>query len=241
MSKYWTTGNNFSQLPAEELRRMAKESSGNAKKKGKKLEPIVIHGRQITHSWWGQAWCSNLEQYADYGSRLERGKRYVRSGAVIDLKVEKGKILARVQGTRKTPYKIEIAISPLSEERCQAIISQCGRKIENMEALIQGTIPDDLKELFQGEGGLFPTPREISFHCSCPDWALMCKHVAAVMYGIGAKVDENPFFFFQLRGIDVERFIDVTLENKVESMLEHALEPSDRIISDKDAWRIFGL
>ena len=241
MSKYWTTGDNFSQIPTEELRRMARESSGNAKKKGQKLEPVIIQGRTITNSWWGQSWCNNLEKYADYASRLDRGKRYVRSGAVIDLKVQKGKITARVQGTRKTPYKVEVNISPLSEERCQDIIRKCGKKIENMEALVHGSIPEDLKELFTGDEGLFPTPREISFHCSCPDWALMCKHVAAVMYGIGARVDENPFFFFQLRGIDVDRFIDVTLENKVESMLEHAQEPSDRIIQDQDAWKIFGL
>lgn len=241
MSKFWTTGNNFSQIPTEQLRRMAKESTGNAQKKGQKLDPVIITGRQITSSWWGQAWCNNLEQYADYASRLERGKRYVRSGAVIDLKIQKGKITARVQGTRKIPYKVEVNISPLSEERCQTIINQCGKKIENLETLIQGTIPDDLKELFTGTDGLFPSPREISFGCSCPDWALMCKHVAAVMYGIGARVDENPFFFFQLRGIDVDRFIDITLENKVEAMLEHALEPSDRIIDDADAWKIFGL
>lgn len=165
----------------------------------------------------------------------------MRSGAVIDLKVQKGRIEARVQGTRKTPYKVEVRISPMTEEQCQKIIQKCGKKIENMEALIQGSIPEELKEIFTGADGLFPTPREISFSCSCPDWALMCKHVAAVMYGIGVRVDENPFFFFELRGIDVERFIDVTLENKVEAMLENASRPSSRIITDEDAWQIFGL
>lgn len=241
MSKYWTIGNNYSQISIEQLQKMAMESVGDATKRGQNLQPVTIKGRRICTSWWGEAWCNNLEQYADYYSRLERGKRYVRSGAVIDLKIQKGRITARVQGTRKTPYKVEVTISPLSEERCQTIIKRCGKRIENMEALVHGTIPEELKEFFVGEQGLFPTPREISFHCSCPDWALMCKHVAAVMYGIGVKVDENPFFFFQLRGIDVDRFIDVTLENKVESMLEHAEQSSNRIISTEDAWKIFGL
>lgn len=241
MSRYWNPDGVYSQMSVEELRNKAKESAGKAKKKGQRLEPVIVKSRQICVSWWGQAWCHNLEQYADYSSRLDRGKRYVRSGAVIDLKVQKGKIEARVQGTRKTPYKVEVRISPLAEERCQEIIKKCGRKIGNMEALVQGRIPEELKEIFTGMEGLFPTPREISFSCSCPDWALMCKHVAAVMYGIGVRVDENPFWFFELRGMDVERFIDVTLENKVEMMLENAARPSKRIIESEDAWKIFGL
>ena len=241
MSRYWNTEGTYSQIPVEELRRKARESAGKARKKGQELEPVIVKDKKICTSWWGQAWCVNLEQYADYSSRLDRGKRYVRSGAVIDLKVQKGRIEARVQGTRKTPYKVEVRISPMTEEQCQKIIQKCGKKIENMEALIQGSIPEELKEIFTGADGLFPTPREISFSCSCPDWALMCKHVAAVMYGIGVRVDENPFFFFELRGIDVERFIDVTLENKVEAMLENVSRPSSRIITDEDAWQIFGL
>ncbi|MDO4554694.1 MAG: SWIM zinc finger family protein [Lachnospiraceae bacterium] len=241
MRSYWNIDNSYSQISVEELRRKAEESIKKAEKKGKQMEPVITSGRQICKSWWGQAWCSNLEQYADFSSRLDRGKRYVRSGAVIDLKVLKGKIEARVQGTRRTPYKVKIQISPLSEDRCQEIIKKCGRKIINMEALIHGTIPNELKELFTGNHGLFPSPKEISFQCSCPDWALMCKHVAAVMYGIGVRVDQNPFFFFELRGIDVDRFIDVTLENKVEAMLKNATKPSNRIMDDEEVLSVFGL
>lgn len=241
MSKYWDVGENYTQISTEELKRKALESTQSAAKKGRVLEPVAINGRQICKSWWGQAWCSNLEQYADYGSRLDRGKRYVRSGAVIDLKIQNGKILSRVQGTRKTPYKVEIHISPLSEERCQEIIEKCANKIENLEELITGHFPPELEELFIGKGGLFPTPQEISFQCSCPDWALMCKHVAATLYGVGARLDENPFLFFHLRGIDVERFIDVTLNNKVETMLANADKKSERIIEEDDVMKLFGV
>lgn len=241
MSKYWGEFTQYSQISAEELRKKADSSARQAKKKGQALEPVTVSGRQICKSWWGQAWCRNLEQYADYASRLDRGKRYLRSGAVIDLKINGGRIEARVQGNRKVPYKIEVRISPLSEESCQGIIERCGRKIENMEALISGRFPDDLKELFTGMDGLFPHPREISFGCSCPDWALMCKHVAAVMYGIGVRVDENPFWFFQLRGIDVERFIGVALANKVDSMLANADKPSRRILEDERISDLFGV
>jgi len=242
MSKYWNDDTIYSQPTLEELRYRVKMSAQAAKKKKQDYEPIVpIEGRNICKSWWGQAWCHNLEQYADYHSRLDRGKRYVKTGTVIDLKIKKGKVEARVQGSRKTPYKVEIRISPLSEENCQKIIENCGRRIENMESLIKGEFPMDLKDLFTGKDGLFPTPKEISFDCSCPDWALMCKHVAAVMYGIGVRLDENPFYFFELRGINIDRFINVTLENKVESMLRNAQNKSERVIEGADLTTLFGV
>lgn len=238
---YWNTGESYKQPDASQLQRNARQTMKKEKAKGKQLEPVVIQGRTIVKSWWGQAWCDNLEKYADFESRLDRGKRYVRTGAVVDLKIQKGKVLARVQGRRKTPYKVEIRISPLSEERCQYAILQCGRKIENLERLVNGDFPEELKEMFLGDKGLFPEPKEISFNCSCPDWALMCKHVAAVLYGIGARFDDNPLLFFELRGIDVERFIDVTLANRVESMLENVDASSERIITGGDWEKLFGV
>ena len=240
MSRYWDMPY-YEQPDAKQLRKNAAESVSKEKKRGNVLEPVSVKGRDIVKNWWGKAWCSNLEQYADYESRLDRGKRYVRNGSVLDLKINKGKILARVQGTRKTPYKIEIRISPLSEEKCQNIIQKCGRKIENMEELLNGKFPLEMQELFQGKDGLFPTPKEIGFNCSCPDWALMCKHVAAALYGVGVRLDENPLLFFELRGIDVGRFIDVTLANRVETMLANEGKQSSRIIEDEDITSLFGV
>ena len=244
MSRYWKSAGSFSQPAVEELRKKAQASVQAARKKGQKYEPALPHKgtRKICESWWGQAWCQNLERYADYASRLERGRRYFRSGTVVDLKIRGGRVEARVQGSRKVPYKVDIRISPLSEEKCQAIIERCGRKIRTIDKLINGEFPEELKDLFTGENGLFPNPAEISFVCSCPDWAIMCKHVAAVMYGIGVRFDENPFFFFHLRGIDIDRFIDVTLENKVESMLQNADADSPRILHETtDLTELFGV
>jgi uncharacterized Zn finger protein len=238
---YWDTGQNYAQPDAAQLRKNARLTADKEKKKGNVLEPVTIEGRQIVKSWWGRAWCENLERYADYASRLDRGKRYVRAGAVVDLKIQKGRVQARVQGRRKTPYKVEIRISPLSEERCQDAIVQCGRRIENLESLLCGDFPTDLQDLFTDEGGLFPSPREISFQCSCPDWALMCKHVAAVLYGVGHRFDENPLLFFELRGIDVGRFVDITIQNRIERMLANAEMPSERMIADADWKDIFGI
>ena len=241
MSKYWEGMENHSQPSISTLKRNAGQTKAKAREKGSRLAPVSIEGRSIVSSWWGRAWCDNLERYADYESRLPRGKRYVRAGTVVDLKIEKGRILARVQGNRKTPYKIEIRISPLSEERCQKIIQKCGKQIENLEVLLHGEFPEDLKEIFMEKDGLFPTPNEISLNCSCPDWAMLCKHVAASLYGVGARLDNDPLMFFMLRGIDVERFFDVTIANKVESMLANVNRPSSRIIQGENALEVFGV
>ena len=238
---YWDTARDYKQPDNAQLRKNASLTEKKEKQKGRKLEPVIIEGRKIVTTWWGQAWCDNLEKYADYESRLERGTRYVRTGAVIDLKIQKGKIQAKVQGSRKTPYKVEIRISPVSEARCQDIISRCNRKVGNLEQLLAGNFPEEMKELFQEDGGLFPQPREISFTCSCPDWALLCKHVAAVLYGVGARLDEEPTLFFELRSIEMERFIDVALANKVEAMLANAQKPSSRIITGQDLESLFGV
>lgn len=241
MAQYWNTGN-FNQPTERELRSRVSATQKKERKKGRELSPVIVSGRTLARNWWGMAWCDNLERYADYANRIERGKRYVRTRAIVDLQIESGKILARVQGTRKIPYKVEIRISPLSEEKCQNIIAGCTTKLENVEQLIEGNFPAEMKALFEGENGLFPSPREISFSCSCPDWALMCKHVAAALYGVGVRFDEQPLLFFKLRGIDFNRFIDVTLANKVEMMLKNAEQPqSNRIIQEDSIRGLFGV
>ncbi len=240
MSRYWNDETVYSQPSVDKLQTGAAATAKKARARGSVLEPVVIKGKGIAKSWWGQAWCDNLETYADYENRLDRGKYYVRAGAVVDLQIQKGRVLAKVQGRRRAPYKVEVRISPLSEERCQKILESCGRRIENLELLLQGNFPEELKELFVGSEGLFPRQQEIGYTCSCPDWALMCKHVAAVLYGIGARFDDNPLLFFELRGIDVNRFVDVAIENRIEKMLKNADRPSPRIIVESSRLEIFG-
>ena len=130
----------------------------------------------------------------------------------------------------------------LKEEVCEDIIEKCSSQIQNLQELVNGQFPESLKEIFLSENGLLPSQREISFNCSCPDWALMCKHVAAVLYGIGTKLDENPFLFFELRGIDVNKLVDVTIKDHVDSLLEHAnMPPTDRVMDDSCIETLFGL
>ncbi|MCH4014656.1 MAG: SWIM zinc finger family protein [Solobacterium sp.] len=239
MAKYYET-KYYSQPTAEELKARAAESERKARRKGVVYHPVVVKGRKICTSWWGTAWCENLERYADYENRIERGKRYVRNGSVIDLQIEKGKVHARVQGSRRTPYKVEIRISPLSEEKCQTILDRCGRKLDDLETLLSGEFPDDMKELFFEKNGLFPSPAEISLSCSCPDYAIMCKHVAAALYGVGTRFDEDPMLFFELRGVEVGRFIDVSLKDHVDTLLEHADNRTSRMMDDADIEKVFG-
>ncbi|MDO4805543.1 MAG: hypothetical protein Q4A32_12100 [Lachnospiraceae bacterium] len=243
MKRYWNDAKVYEQPDFEMLKEKARQSMSKARTKGREYEPIVPKsGRgEICESWWGQAWCRNLESYADYESRLDRGKRYLRNGTVIDLKIKNGHVEAKVQGRRKNPYKVEIRIGRLSEEACQKVISRCNRRIDSVEALVKGEFPEELKDIFTSEGGLFPRPQEIQFSCSCPDWAMMCKHVAAVLYGIGVKFDENPFFFFSLRGIDIDRFLDVAVQSRVENMLSHANCRTARMLDDGAVGALFGV
>lgn len=237
---YSSYSRSYSQPSAEQLKQKIQNTINEAIKKGKPLEPIEITGRKIAKNWWGEAWCENLESYADYENRIDRGKRYVRNGSVVDLKINKGIVKALVQGTRKKPYKVEIRISPITSRRIDDAIEKCGSKIQNIEALITGNFPKEYKEIFLEKGSLFPTPNEISFSCSCPDLAIMCKHVAASLYAIGAKFDSNPLLFFELRGIDINRFIDIAVSNRIDAMLENATLPSSRIIENDDLASIFG-
>ena len=184
MRRYWEIDQTFAQPSESLLKKNLKESVKKQKKREISWSRLLFPEGQLQKAGGEKPGVTIWSTMRILQTGWERGKRYVRTGTVIDLKIQKGKIIARVQGTRKTPYRVEIRISPLTEKKCEAILERCG-KIETLERLLSGDFPDDMKELFQGEDGLFPQPSEISFQCSCPDWALMCKHVAAALYGVG--------------------------------------------------------
>lgn len=212
------------------------------KKKNPEIEPVIIEGRTLARSWWGKAWNLNLESYADYGNRIARGKSYVRNNTVLDLKVSKGKVEAKVQGSRSKPYDVKIRIDTLSSEKWEQVTALCNHRIGSLEQLVEGKFPKELEVLFKDKKyGMFPSPKEIHFECSCPDWASMCKHVAAVLYGIGARLDLNPMIFFELRGLDGQELVRKSMERKLESMLKNAGKKSKREIAYEDISNIFGL
>ena len=220
----------------------AKKQLEKLKKKNPNLAPIMTEGRTIARTWWGKAWNKNLENYADYSNRISRGRSYVRNGAVLDLKIDTGVARALVQGSGRNPYEIEINIFPLSGEKWDIILSVCNHKIDSLAELVEGKFPRELEDIFTFKGqGLFPTPKEIKFSCSCPDWAGMCKHVTAALYGIGARFDEDPILFFKLRDIDFQVLLKKTIKQKMQNLLENANKKSSRVLDDKDVLELFDL
>ena len=189
-----------------ERRRKAEQAAKKMAKGGRALSPVQLAGRVIAQTFWGKSWCTNLEAYSDYSNRLPRGRTYVRNGSVIDLRLDAGKVSALVQGS--SLYKIEIGIAALPKKAWESFTSRCAGKVTNLLDLLQGRLSKEiLQEIATPGTGLFPAPKEIKLSCSCPDWAEMCKHVAAVLYGVGARLDEKPELFFTLRGVNVQDLI----------------------------------
>ena len=171
------------------------------KKKGRTISPVVLDGKQIATTFWGKAWCENLESYSDFANRLPRGRSYVKNGSVCDLQVEPGKVSALVCGSEL--YEIQIKIAPLPAETWARIKAQCAGQIGSLIELLQGKLSTAVMEVVtRRDDGLFPKPREIDMDCSCPDWAGMCKHLAAVLCGVGARLDRQPELLFVLRKVD---------------------------------------
>ena len=225
-----------------EKRQKAEKTLAKLRKRNPDIQPVVIEGRMIAKSWWGKAWNENLESYADYSNRIGRGRSYVRNGAVLDLRISKGQAEALVQGSSSKPYQITVQIDKLNDKRWEQITKLCNNRIGTMEQLAEGKFPRELEEILKEKKyGLFPSPKEIHFDCSCPDWAHMCKHVAAVLYAIGARLDQDPLLFFELRGTDGAELIKKSMESKVESMLKNAGKKSKREIPKGELEELFGI
>ncbi len=198
-------------VPVAERRRRAAQKVAKMKKAGHNISPVEINGRKIATTFWGNAWCKNLEAYSDYSNRLPRGRTYVRNGSVIDLQIDAGRVHALVSGTDL--YTVNIKIKPLPKKKWTEIKGQCAGQIDSLVELLQGSISKSVMEIVTRKGeGLFPSPREITLNCSCPDWATMCKHVAATLYGVGARLDHEPELLFTLRGVDPTEMVEAAID-----------------------------
>ncbi|SPF38640.1 conserved hypothetical protein [Candidatus Desulfosporosinus infrequens] len=229
-------------IPVAEKRKQAQKSVEKLKKKNPDISPVIIEGSKLTKTWWGKSWNKNLESYSDYSNRIGRGRSYVRHGAVLDLKMTQGKITGLVQGSASKPYQVTIVIQTLPKNIWEALTNDCAGKIDSLQELIDGKFPKALAEMFTAKGkGLFPAPKEISLKCSCPDYATMCKHVAAVLYGVGARLDDDPSLFFALRDVKIEDLISETISKKAQTLLEKSRVKSRRVIEDSDISGMFGI
>jgi uncharacterized Zn finger protein len=201
---------------AERRARALLEVAGLARKTGKPPAPVRIEGREIARTFWGKAWCDNLERYSDFASRLPRGRSYVRNGSVVDLRIEPGAVRARVAGTEL--YSVDVTIKPLAKPRWRELKRACTGKIGSLVALLRGKLSDEVLELLVHPGqGLFPEPHDLDMDCSCPDWAGMCKHIAATLYGVGARLDREPALFFVLRELEQAELLSAATEIKAPS------------------------
>lgn len=190
----------------------------------------------IARTFWGKAWCDNLEAYSDFENRLPRGRTYVRNGSVIDLQIGQGEIAALVSGS--SVYTVEIAIKPLERTRWKALIEACAGQIDSLVELLHGRFARGVMEIITcKQRGLFPSPKQISMNCSCPDGAIMCKHVAAVLYGVGARLDEKPELFFQLRNVDHSELI--TAAGTATGVARAA--KTDKALGSTDLSALFGI
>src|SRR5882724_8941350 len=208
------------------------------KKSKRTAEPIAIAGRKrrLATTFWGKAWCDNLERYADFANRLPRGRAYLRNGSVLDLAIAEGRIEAYVAGSEL--YRVTIGIAPLAKTRWRRVVARCTGRIGSLVGLLRGELSDDvLAVMTHAKHGLFPEPREMTLDCSCPDRAGLCKHLAAVLYGVGVRLDAKPEPFFVLRQVDQAEL----LSSATTGAVSRARPAASKRIADDRLSAVFGI
>lgn len=226
-------------LSVAEKRQQAERRLATLSKTGSGLSPVVLEGRKIATSFWGKAWCENLERYSDYANRLPRGRSYVRHSCVIDLQIGKGEISAQVSGS--SLYRIKIIIASLDGKTWNDICRDCSASIDSMVELLQGRLSKSVMDrVCRPADGLFPAIESIRMSCSCPDGAYMCKHVAATLYGVGARLDSRPELLFLLRGVDQQELIAQVSAGPA-TPASSTTAKSDKILGGADLSALFGL
>ena len=222
----------------QKLAKAQKYAAQQAKKQKRAPSPVKISGRKIATSFWGNAWCDNLAAYSDFSNRLPRGATYVRNGSVVDLVIGKGSVQAIVAGSET--YKVNVSITPLSKPTWNKIKKDCSASIDSLIDLLGGKLSNGvMKRLTEKRDGCFPTPKEIKMQCSCPDYSYCCKHIAAVMYGIGNRLDSQPELLFQLRGVD---HLELVSHAVSEENLERELDASTSSdLAGQDLGAMFGI
>jgi uncharacterized Zn finger protein len=223
-------------VPVAERRAKAALELARRAKAGQAASPIVIEGRTIASSFWGEAWCDNLERYSDFSNRLPRGRTYVRNGSVVDLRIAAGSVQALVSGSAL--YEVQVRIATVPKARWTAVRKDCAGGIDSLVELLQGRFSKGvMARICERDKGLFPSPKEIAFECSCPDYAWMCKHIAAVLYGVGARLDASPELLFALRGVDHLELI----AQAGKDVPGGKAAASDRVLATGDLSSMFGI
>jgi uncharacterized Zn finger protein len=218
-------------------RAKAEKAAAKATKAGATLSPIAPYRGAIAKTFWGKAWCDNLEHYSDYANRLPRGRTYVRNGSVIDLHIANSDVQAKVMGS--SLYTVKITVAEVAAKHWQAIGADCAGSIDSMVELLQGKLTKPVMErMCKPQTGLFPAPKDIRFSCSCPDSASMCKHIAAVLYGVGARLDQQPELLFKLRQVDAK---DLVAQAGAGLPKGKRAPAASKVLDDSELADVFGL
>jgi uncharacterized Zn finger protein len=234
MARFWEEFPAY--VSAAERRRLGARTVAARKKSGLPAEPVVVDGRVIAGTFWGKAWCDHLECYSDFANRLPRGRSYVRNGSILHLAIAPGKVSALVQGSDL--YEVTVAIAALSKPRWTSIVSACSGEIDSLVELLKGKLSSGvMKVVIDRKSGLFPAPAQIDMDCTCPDSASMCKHIAAALYGIGARLDRKPELLFVLRGVD---HLDLLVRARAPTATRTA-NSARKQVADVDIASVFGI
>src|SRR5512136_1579061 len=162
---------------------------------------IKAQGKKFGQTWWSGKWLAALDRLVDT-ARLSRGRSYARSGQVLNIDIQPGRVESRVQGSRPQPYRVKIEIKPLSEKDWNRVADEMAQQAIFAAKLLAGEMPQNIEEAFAAaKVSLFPASSgDLKTACSCPDWSNPCKHIAAVYYLLGEQFDGDPFLLFRLRG-----------------------------------------
>ena len=224
-------------VPVWKRKAKAAKAMDKLRKKGMNIQPITIAGRKIAATFWGKAWCDHLEKFSDYANRLPRGRTYVRNGSVCHLDIQQGRVEAKVSGS--STYDVQININALPAKKWKSLQEDSAGQVGSALELIQGKLSEHVMAIMTDrDEGLFPLPGEIELGCSCPDWAVMCKHVAAVLYGVGARLDEKPELLFLLRGVDHNELIG---EDAANAVVSKAPASKERMLDEESLADVFGI
>ena len=237
-NRYSSYGGFAPYVPVAVRRAKAAKQAKQYAAQGMALQPVQLESKKIAHTFWGKAWCENLESYSDYSNRIPRGRTYVRNGSVLHLDVRKGEIDAMVSGS--SIYKIKIGIQPVHNDKWKALCKDCAGGIGSLMELLTGKLSQSVMNVMVKHGsGLFPTPAEIKLNCSCPDSAYMCKHLAAVLYGVGARLDQKPELLFLLRHVDHNELISQA--SAVTALTDRAGASDAATLDAADVGEVFGI
>ncbi|WP_009958223.1 SWIM zinc finger family protein [Verrucomicrobium spinosum] len=239
MSWYSYSYDNYEDRAAAKAR--TKRKVDQRRKKGELLAPVVPKAKLgLSITFWGKAWNRNLEAYSDYSNRLPRGRTYLRQGAVMDLAIEQGEITSTVMGSDL--YEVRITVKPLLKNRWQSLKEACTGGIGSLVELLGGKLSDQiLQQVTDPQQGLFPAPKEILITCSCPDYAGLCKHAAATLYGVSCRLDDDPALFFKLRGVDAAELIGTSAVDAVHALTAVDADAQEGVIGAADLSDVFGI